>query len=288
MLGHANVKTDVRIRLFDAADIPFGLRLCAQNHWNQLVSDWQRQLALQPDGCFVAESLGEPVGTACACIFERDAWINLVLVESAQRSRGIGSMLLRHVIAWLDTRGVRSIWLDATPMGQPVYAKLGFVGVFGMARWQGVVPDGGGSAVGVEPLLANDIPDVCAIDERATGFRRASLLHRLFAADPGRMRKVVTNGAIAGYCMCRPGANAWQIGSMQGSPQACAMLLADAVQRFAGERVYLDVPDDNSLAIASLQAKGFTVQRPFLRMVRGEVRTFDLTLHWSSFGPEKG
>ena len=113
------------IRRMTAADVPFGLRLCAQNRWNQLGADWQRQFDLEPDGCFIAVE-GEPVGTACCCVFGNVAWINLVLVEQAQRGRGFCSALMRHVVQYLDERGIASLRLDATPLGQPVYEKLGF------------------------------------------------------------------------------------------------------------------------------------------------------------------
>ncbi len=282
------MKNETRIRLLAAADIPLGLRLCAQNNWNQLEADWRRQLALQPDGCFVAERNGKAIGTACACAFGRDAWINLVLVDRDHRGRGVGTMLLRHVVDWLDDRGVRSIWLDATPLGQPVYAKLGFIGVFPLARWHGVMPTGHGAVTEVEPLLPEDIGEISDIDERATGFWRESLLRVLFAAEPTRMRKVVVRGSIAGFSLCRPGANAWQIGPTEGSPDACAILFADAVHHFAGQKVYVDIPAENSNANDALRTIGFAIQRPFLRMVRGESRDGDRTLFWSSFGPEKG
>src|ERR1051325_10661312 len=118
------------IRTMTPGDIPFAMRLKAQNGWNQLDADWQRQLALEPTGSFVAELGGQPVGTACACVFGDIAWVNFVLVDQVQRGQGIGAALMRHVLAWLDERGVPTIRLDATPLGQPVYAKLGFVGDF--------------------------------------------------------------------------------------------------------------------------------------------------------------
>jgi GNAT superfamily N-acetyltransferase len=129
----------LRIRLMNVTDIPFGMRLKAQNNWNQLEADWRRQLALNPDSAFVAEWDGQPAGTACACVFERIAWINLVLVDQALRGRGIGTALMRHVVQYLDHRGMQTIRLDATPMGQPVYEKLGFVGEFALARYQGIL-----------------------------------------------------------------------------------------------------------------------------------------------------
>ena len=122
----------MHLRRMTAADIPFGMKLKAQNRWNQLESDWQRQIALEPEGCFLAEVDGQPVGTTCCCLFGDVAWINLVLVAESQRGQGIGTALLRFVGQFLDERGVTCQRLDATPLGQPVYGKLGFTGEY---RW---------------------------------------------------------------------------------------------------------------------------------------------------------
>ena len=84
------------------ADIPFGMHLRAQAGWNQLEADWQRLLALAPDGCFLAEVDGQPAGTAVAVAFGPIAWISMVLVDEAQRGRGVGTAIMRHVLAHLD------------------------------------------------------------------------------------------------------------------------------------------------------------------------------------------
>ena len=88
--------------------------------------------------------------------------------------------------------------------------------------------------------------------------------------------------------MARPGAHAWPLGPLQGSPAAGRALLIDAVRRFANQRVYVDVPADHAVATALVQALGLTPQRSFLRMTRGRSVREDLTRFWSSFGPEKG
>ena len=54
-------------------------------------TDWRRFLALQPDGCFVAECDGRPAGTTVACIFGQVGWIAMVLVDASFRGRGIAT-----------------------------------------------------------------------------------------------------------------------------------------------------------------------------------------------------
>src|SRR5437764_6600293 len=98
----------LHIRVMSAADIPFGMRLKQQAGWNQLEADWRRYLDLQPDGCFVAELDGQPVGTAATSLFGSVAWIALVLVDNAVRGRGIGTALMERALAFLDQRGVRT------------------------------------------------------------------------------------------------------------------------------------------------------------------------------------
>ena len=128
------------IRTMTAADIPAGLRLNSQNGWNQLARDWQRQLDLEPEGCFAAEIDGQIVGTACACVFEKVAWVNLVLVDQVYRGRGIGtSLMVRCVLAYLDARNIPSIRLDATPLGRPIYEKLGFDADYELQRCAGIL-----------------------------------------------------------------------------------------------------------------------------------------------------
>lgn len=278
----------INIRSLGAADIPFGLRLTGQNHWNQLEADWRRQLELEPDGGFVAERDDVPIGTACCCVFDDVAWINFVLVDQHQRGRGVGTALMKHVLKHLEQRRIATIRLDATPLGQPVYEKLGFVGDFTLTRFEGVMPAAGQVTASVEPMTRSDLPLVCQMDESVTQTRREKLLRHLHDLAPDRARKFARDRNLEGYYLARPGANAWQIGPLQGSSAAGRALLRDAASRFAEQRVYLDVPADHPEAIAQVQELGLTPQRSFLRMTRGRQRREDLALFWSSFGPEKG
>src|SRR5438132_2354183 len=117
----------LHIRPMTAADVLLGMRLKEQSGWNQLEMDWHRLLALEPEGCFVAEWNGKPAGTTCTTIFDSVGWISMVLVEASHRGMGIGTALLRHALEYLDQPAVRTIRLDATPAGRPIYERHGFV-----------------------------------------------------------------------------------------------------------------------------------------------------------------
>ena len=235
---------------------------------------------------FVAERDDVPLGTACSCVFGDIAWINYVLVDRAQRGHGVGTALMRHVVRHLDERGIATIRLDATALGQPVYEKLGFIGDFNLTRWAGIF-----SLLSTEEVTAithADLPAICLFDECVTRTRREKLLRHLYESNPVTARAFIHDANLGGFCLVRPGANAWQVGPLQGSPQACQALLLDAARRFAGQSVYLDVPTDHAQAVALVQAQGLTPQRSFLRMSRGRPVREDLTRFWTSFGPEKG
>ena len=278
----------MNIRTMTPADIPLGMKLSAQNGWNQLEADWRRQLDLEPAGCFLAERDGVGVGTACACVFGSVAWIALVLVDANQRGQGIGTTLMKHVLDWLDARGVPSVRLDATPLGRPIYEKLGFVAEFTLHRFAWVLPAMAEAPSPVVGASDADLAGIMALDQQVTGTDRSRLLKRLYQERPEEMRLVRGRAGIDGFVAARPGARASQIGPCAGSAPACRQLLEDACRRHAGESVFLDVPEDNAAAVAVASALGLTVQRALVRMGRGPTVKEDRAAFWTGFGPEKG
>jgi GNAT superfamily N-acetyltransferase len=285
------------IRTMTTTDIPFAMRLKAQNNWNQLEADWRRQLELDPTSCFIAENNGQPLGTACACVFGDTAWINFVLVDQAQRGKGIGTALTKHVVQYLDDRGVATIRLDATPLGQPVYEKLGFVGDFTLDRFEGILPSKAADtalpsdeAGRVTPLTAAELQNAIAMDDAVSVAPREKLLRYMLETAPQHALQYAPGGRFKGFCMWRPGSNAWQIGPLQGTIGAGLFLLAHVTRRLAWQRVYIDVPKSHEIALIVAESLGLKLQRTFLRMCRGKSVSEREHLHlfWASFGPEKG
>lgn len=274
-------------RLFTADDVSVGMRLKTQAGWNQLPADWERMLALQPDGCFVAVEQGMPVGTVMTCVFGGVGWIAMMLVDEKLRGRGIGRSLMERALAFLEGQNVRSVRLDATPLGQTLYEKLGFAPQYALARYAGIPqssmpPD---EIASVIPAATVHHEAIFALDRAVTKTDRRKLISRLLAEHPGF---VAARGAdLAGFLLWRPGSQAAQIGPCIAADWAGIPLLNYAFSRLADRQVYIDIPCSHSPAAALARQHGLVVQRELLRMCRGELVCEDDRL-WSSSGPELG
>jgi GNAT superfamily N-acetyltransferase len=279
----------MHIRRMTPADIDLGMRLKAQAGWNQTEADWRRYLRLQPDGCFIVEIDGVGVGTTACFVFGPVAWIAVVLVDEAMRGRGIGTALMRQALAFLDHLGIPSVRLDATPLGRPIYEKLGFSADGEIARYEGTMPAAADTIAHVEKIASADLDVICALDDQISGADRRRLLSHLYEEGPDAFCVYRGRGAIEGFAASRPGANARQIGPCSATtPEAGAALLSEMRRRFAGQRVFIDVPLTNAASVQAVEAMGLKVQRHLLRMTRGAAVAERRDLLWASSGPEKG
>ncbi len=60
-------------------------------------------------------------------IFNKEsAWIGVIVVDESLRNKGIGSFISNHLSKYIASKGINTQMLLATPIGQPVYKKLGF------------------------------------------------------------------------------------------------------------------------------------------------------------------
>jgi GNAT superfamily N-acetyltransferase len=277
----------IRFRPMTANDIPLGMRLKQQAGWNQTEADWRRCLDLEPDGCFVAEWNDLPVGTTTTCIFGPVAWVAMVLVEAGMRGRGIGKALMQHALAFLDGVGVRTIRLDATPLGQPLYEKLGFVEQFPLTRYEGEL-QGDGESGGVETPRPDQIEELLRLDREVTGADRRKYLEHVSRDDTSALRVAAQDGRVIGFSIARSGSRAVQLGVCLTDPNAGPRLFADACQNHCGKHAYVDIPDGNVAALDLARALGLTSQRQLMRMCRGPQVQERIPGLWASSGPEKG
>lgn len=239
-------------------DIPAAMRLCQAASWNQIPQDWERLLELEPEGCFAIEDEGEVVSTATAvCFGSRLSWIGMVLTDPRYRRRGLARRLLERCIEYAEQRGVDWIKLDATEMGRPLYAKLGFEDDGKVERWAG----SGRPAAGVSGRVGPYRPEP-ELDVAAFGADRSRLLAKLAGGDafsvPGE-----------GYAMGRPGARASTLGPcVARSPDAARDLIRRLLSHEAGGDVCWDLLPDNREAVKLAREFGFAPARKLIRMVR--------------------
>ncbi len=248
------IVTDVRV--LTAADIPAGMRLKEAAGWNQTVADWQRVLALEPEGCFAIECDGEVRATTTAVCFGRElAWIGMVLTDAQYRGRGFARRLMEHALAYLRDRRVAWIKLDATDMGRPLYERLGFREEGAIERWMrpaGGVQQQSGEVGGFE-LDA-------ALDREAFGADRSRLLHVLAEIESAWIEGT-------GFAMGRPGAKAAYFGPcVARSSDTARALLTWFLAKHGTESVYWDILPANAKSAEMAREFGFERVRKLARM----------------------
>jgi len=258
----------VSIREMTADDVAAGLRLCRASQWNQTEQDWRFFLTAVPHGALVAQEDGRVIGTVATCPYGPFTWISMVLVDPAARGRQVGSTLLKR---GLELAGARTTArLDATPVGEAIYRRIGFAGEYRLARWclDVTPPIARGSSA--RPLAPADWLAIRERDLRAFGASRLGLLQRLAGEAPEYARVIRRGNQVQGYLFGRHGHNREHLGPLVADgPDTAAELLASCLAEQPHCRFYLDAPDDRQEWRDILSSVGFVIERPFLRMHRG-------------------
>jgi len=249
------------IRRMTAGDLEAGLRLCRLSRWNQLAEDWLCFLDPDTGGAWLAEKDGTAAGTVAVLRYPPNfAWLSMMLVDPAHRGSGIGSQLMEVALSFLaDEPCIR---LDATPSGETLYRRFGFVDEYPLARATAsslqLTPSAGVRAIGT-----GDLPSIFRQDRVVFGADRSAVLESLYRRAP----HLAVAGPDGAYCLGRPGYLYHQIGPIvAGSLEAAAGLLTRC---HCTGPVAIDVPRHSPQWIRWLGSAGFTVERHFLRMRRG-------------------
>jgi GNAT superfamily N-acetyltransferase len=252
-------------------DAEAAVALSSEAGWNQTVPDWRFMLGageargqLTPAGALVASALILPYD-------ERIAWIAMVLTTESHRRRGLATANLHWAILRCAAQGLIA-GLDATPAGREVYMPLGFADLWGLQRLRaerpGTLPEPRHPLV-IRPMGEEDLAAVTAMDAKAFGAARATLLAYLRASQPGcAWTGHEPGGALEGFVLGRPGRATLHIGPLIArDPDVATALAARALMHKSGP-VSIDVLDGQQAFRQRLLDAGFAPLRPFTRMLR--------------------
>jgi GNAT superfamily N-acetyltransferase len=238
------------------------MALSIEAGWNQTADDWA--LFMRHGTVFgLPDGEGHTVATGAVLPYpDRFAWISMVLVTARRRRERIGTRILETCCADIVRRDLVPV-LDATPAGERVYRPLGFAPMFALSRWQGDIDSRADPPAGVRPMTKADIPAIAAIDAAAFGASRRFLLESLYRRAP---QLAFVTDDLNGFVLARPGQRATQIGPIVAASEDAAAALLDAALGASVGSVFLDLIDKWDTVKGRLERRGFTVQRPFLRM----------------------
>lgn len=250
-------------------DLDQALGLSMTEGWNQTMKDWKLLLDNPDNVCIVAEKDNRVAGTATALNHKnRIAWIGMVLVDKSLRGQGAGKMLLEYIIDKL--KHAESVKLDATPAGEPLYRKLGFVAEYNLFRMtcDRMAYEGKKiSSTGLYKITMEDISQITDMDQAIFGADRSYLLSNLLNNYPEKAFLYRTTKKIEGYVFGRDGARFNYVGPVCAlSVDSARLLISNAIEHLNNQTIAIDVPEDKEDLISWLGSIGFIKQRHFVRM----------------------
>jgi GNAT superfamily N-acetyltransferase len=155
---------------------------------------------------FVAKEDDTVVGFGGVLDYGPFAYVGLMAASPTVQKRGIGQLLLEHLLAWLEARSCPTTLLDASPVGEPLYRRNGFQADDQTAVWQQVehillprmLPRG------VSLLAEADVPALIQFDASHFGSERAQVLTAYCTRYPHRVLVTrAADGEISGYAVAQ-------------------------------------------------------------------------------------
>jgi GNAT superfamily N-acetyltransferase len=248
-------------------DIEDSHRLSAQAGWNQVISDWDRLLAISSNGCFAGRIDGKLVGTTCVITYsDTVSWIGMVLVDQKYRRKGYGTRLFEHGLEF--ARGLKSdaIGLDATGYGAPLYQRYGFENATRIERWSGELSNVS-TPYRATVLSPNGVDDLFKLDQQTLGVDRSKLLEALLSGIGVSVLGIYDDDEeLVAYTVLRPGAVHPHVGPVIAPDVEHISALLNRVRAIlTTPKIIIDAFPSPALT-ARLEEHGLTPERELHRM----------------------
>lgn len=252
----------VFVRRFEKEDIDFAHKMTTTEQWNVTRNDIARMLDFEPEGCFIADMDGEPVGHVFSITYGTLGWIGLLIVSLKLRRSGIGTVLMEKAMGYLQGREVETVELDAVPEIADLYRNVGFAYEFDSLRLTGasqkLQPSKSSSVKSVEREM---IEEIKKFDAEYFGGYRGRVLSRLFSENPELSFVSHSDSHIIGYITCRKAENGYALGPWVcriGHLQNAEELFATCTRRLElNSKIHVGVPSPNTAAVCILRNHGF-------------------------------
>lgn len=236
--------------------------------WPHRCEDWEFVIGLghgvvgMRDGRLVASAMWWPYG-------DSHATLGVIIVAPEEQGAGIGKRLMQTLLTQAEGR---TLMLNATVAGEPLYARLGFRPVGGVRQQHGhVLPiaapdlDAGER---LRPASSADLPILEALDRGATGLERRQALIALLGC--GECVILERNGQPAGFSILRAFGRGHVIGPVVAENETDARkLIACWLHGRAGQFMRVDLQLGSGLSDWLVQ-HGLAPAGDVTAMVRGD------------------
>jgi GNAT superfamily N-acetyltransferase len=246
---------NVVVRRMSRDELDLALDWAAAEGWNPGLYDAESFYAIDPDGFFLAERAGEPLGCICAVAYDETfGYVGLFIVRPPYRGQGVGLQLLNVALQHVQTRNVG---LDAAIAMQKTYRRYGFKFAYRVIRHRCI--GGGESPFDVTELASVPFDEIAHYDATVFPTSRATFLSCWIAQPRSASLAVLRRQKLAGYGVLRACREGYKIGPLfADDPKAADTLFQGLCAQAPGAPIFLDAPEANPAAIELVKRRGMT------------------------------
>jgi predicted GNAT family acetyltransferase len=241
-------------------------------NWNMTDDDFSFMIALEPQGCFILYSDSKPIGLATTITFDHVGWVGNVIVDNRYRRQGAGSLLVQHALQYLDTQGVKTVYIYAYPAKQSFYQRLGFHTESTFIVLHGspdILPQ---TSVTIIPATKTHHSSIIAFDYDCLGYSRRKLLSSLLSLSSTRCYIALMNDSLQGYAIIKDYGSMAELGPIvctQKAKRTSSDLIHSALRDNPVSDTFMCIPQNECALIKSLKSIGFQEDFRVVRMLRG-------------------
>jgi GNAT superfamily N-acetyltransferase len=243
------------VRAMQRSELPMAIEWARQEGWNPGLHDADAFWAADPHGFYVAEADGEIVGCFSAVAYDESfAFGGFFIVRPDYRRTAAGMLLWRQAVR---TVGDRNLGGDGVVERLKAYTDLGLRVAHHSIRFEG--RPRAVAAREFTPAAEAPFELLAAYDRCMFPAPRTEFLRRWIAPPDGLALCDTVAGEIRGYGVIRRCHAGLKVGPLFADDAGVAEGLLDALTApYAGETLYLDVPEPNAAAMAIASRRGMT------------------------------
>jgi GNAT superfamily N-acetyltransferase len=259
---------ELKIRKMSREEVEFVVEMAAAEGWNPGIHDGELFYEADPEGFFIAEIAGKPIGCASAVAYDESfGFLGLYVVKPGFRRKEVGMKLTEKCLEYL---GERNIGLDGVVENEKKYQKVmkiksSYSNLRFEGRGGGEVPDGlvKISTVPFESLLE--------YDRKMFPAPRSGFLEKWIKQPDSYTFAKLEAEKLKGYGVIRKCRKGYKIGPLFADDQNTAEDIFQALRASVpGEILYFDIPEPNKKAMEIAEKYRMTIIFKTIRMYSRE------------------
>ncbi|MCX8151283.1 MAG: GNAT family N-acetyltransferase [Candidatus Bathyarchaeota archaeon] len=266
-----SLKVMFHVEKMQLADLPFAVKLANTMKWGTTMEDFDFNMRLEPEGCWVLFDGQNRVGIATCINYGSAGWFGNLVVSQKYKKMGAGTFLLNHAISYLQNKGATLIGLYAYPHLQHFYEKMGFK------------PDKEFVVLKAKTIFikentrlnqadAEDLQKIVEFDRQYFGAARRKVLEQIFLRNQNFLCVTQENNKIIGYAAAKIANSTAEVGPLvciKKRPEEAAILLKAVLSKLNGAEGIMYLPATQEALIETAASAGFQEEFRLLRMFLG-------------------